>query len=198
MSIEINREGRVLRVALNRPAQRNLLTAEMAAALVCAIEQAQSREAIGAILLVGRGDFFCYGGDPDLPTEFWTLGDRLVKPLVAAVQGAALSAGLTLVAHAHVALAAQGTTFGLFDIRNKTYPSGMDAVARAIGSRRATELALTGRACSTPEALQMGLIHEVAPAFEYESRAESVAQLLAEADEQTVRRILTSSRCDVS
>ena len=65
-------------------------------------------------------------------------------------------------------------------------------VARAIGWRRASELALTGRVCSTPEALQMALVHEVAPAFEYEERAEAMAQLLAGADGEVVRRILRS------
>ena len=84
--IELAREGRVLRVSLNRPEHRNQLTAQMAQSLVEAIELAQSDEAVRAVLLDGRGDFFCYGGDADLPDAFWTLGDRLAKPLVAAVQ----------------------------------------------------------------------------------------------------------------
>ena len=101
---------------------------------------------------------------------------------------------MALAAHAHVAIAAQGTSFGLLDIRNRVFPAGLHAVAQAIGWRRATELALTGRVCSTPEALQMALVHEVAPAFEYAERAEAVAQLLAGADSSTVQRILNSRR----
>ncbi|HEY3742979.1 MAG TPA: enoyl-CoA hydratase-related protein, partial [Bryobacteraceae bacterium] len=97
------------------------------------------------------------------------------------------------VAQAHVAISAQGTSFGLFDIRNRVFPPALNAVAKAIGWRRATELALTSRSCSTPEALQMGLISEVAPAFEYEQRAEAAAQLLSEADAQVVRRILAAA-----
>jgi enoyl-CoA hydratase/carnithine racemase len=177
---------------MNRPSHRNLLSIEMARVLVGAIEHAQTDEAIGSVLLDGRGEFFCYGSDPDLPQGFWTLSDRLSKPLIAAVQGAALGAGMALVAHAHVAVAAQGTSFGLLEIRNRVFPLALHAVAKAIGWRRATELALTSRVCSTPEALQMGLIHEAAPAFEYEERAETVAQLLAEAEREVVRRILTS------
>ena len=194
MNIEVQQEGRVRRVSLNRPEQRNLLTAEMAMELVAALLAAQSDEATGAVLLDGRGEFFCYGGDADLADEFWAL--RLTKPLVVAVQGAALGAGMALVAYAHVAVAAQGTSFGLLEIRNRVYPAGIDIVAKAIGRRRATELALTGRVCSTPEALQMALVHEVAPAFEYEQRAEAIAHLLASADAEVVRRILEDSRDD--
>lgn len=188
--IEVAREGRVLRVTMNRPEHRNLLTIGMAAALVEAIERVD--EGIGAVLLDARGEFFCYGGDADLPAEVWTLGARLTRPLVAAVRGAALSAGMALVAQAHVVVAAQGTSFGLLDIRNRVFPAGLEAVARAVGWRRARELALTGRVCSTPEALQMGLVHEVAPVFEYEERAEALAQLLAGADAEVVRRILAA------
>src|SRR5882672_11027185 len=97
---------------------------------------------------------------------------------------------MALVAQAHIAVAAQGTSFGLLDIRNGACPGGLRAVAQAIGWRRATELALTGRVCSTPEALQMALVHEVAPAFEYQERAEALAHLLAGADSDAVRRIL--------
>ncbi len=188
--IEVAREGRVLHVTMNRPGHRNLLTVEMATELIKAI--AKTDAGIGAVLLDGRGEFFCYGADTDLPVEFWTFGPRLSKPLVAAVRGAALSAGMALVAQAHVVVAAQGTSFGLLDIRNRVFPAGLEAVAGAIGWRRAKELALTGRVCSTPEALQMGLVHEVAPAFEYEERAEALAQLLANADAEVVRGILAA------
>jgi enoyl-CoA hydratase/carnithine racemase len=194
VNIEVAKEGRVLRVSMNRPAHRNLLSIEMAQVLVDAVDHAQSDEAIGSVLLDGRGDFFCYGAEPDLPEAIWTLSNRLAKPLIAAVQGAALGAGMALVALAHVAVAAQGTSFGLLEIRNRIFPAGLDTVAQAIGWRRATELALTGRVCSTPEALQMALVHETAPAFEYEERAEAVAQLLADADPEVVRRILSARR----
>ena len=137
MSIEVAREGRVLRASLNRPQHRNLLTFEVAQALVNIVDQAQSDDAVGAVLVDGRGEFFCYGGEPDLPDALWTLSERLTKPLVAAVQGAALSAGMALVAQAHVAVAAQGTSFGLLDIRNGVFPPALHAVAEAIGCESA-------------------------------------------------------------
>jgi methylglutaconyl-CoA hydratase len=185
--VEVAQEGRVRRVTLNRPEHRNLLNAETAQLLAEAISDALTDAGTGAILVEGRGDFFCYGGDAELPDL------RLTKPLVVAVQGAALGVGMALVACAHVAVAAQGTSFGLLEIRNRVFPAGIGMVARAVGWRRATELALTGRVCSTPEALQMALVHEVAPAFEYEQRAEAIAQLLALADDGVVRRVLKAA-----
>ena len=183
-------EGRVLRVTLNRPEHRNLLTAETARELVAVIATAQADAGVGAVLLDARGEFFCYGGElADLGT--------LRKPLVAAVKGAALGAGMALVASAHIAVASQGTSFGLLEIRNRAFPSGLRVVAAAIGWRRATELALTGRVCSTPEALQMGLVTEIAPAFEYEERAEAIAQLVAGADADVVARILVARSREV-
>ena len=187
MSVLTHKEGRVLRVTLNREEHRNLLTREIAHELITAFTT--PNDEIGAFLLHGNGTFFCYGGSPsEIPLQLWTL--RLNKPVIAAVQGAALGAGLALVCMAHVAVAAQGTNFGLLDIRNKTCPPALDLIAAAIGLRRATELSLTGRTFSALEAQQMGLVQEIAPAFEYEDRAEALAHLLSEADTETVHQIL--------
>ena len=67
------------------------------------------------------------------------------------------------------------------------------AVERAVGERRVRELALTGRIFTTPEALQWGLVHAAAPAFELGDRVFAVAQGVAAADPETMRRILQRS-----
>ena len=66
-----------------------------------------------------------------------------------------------------------------------------DAVARAVGDRRALELALTGRIFSTAEAAAWGLIHMVAPAFELDDRATETATALANANRDVVRAALS-------
>ena len=182
--IEVTREGRLLRVTLNRPEHRNLITPAMAQALRVALKEAELDEQVGAVLLDATGDFFCYGG------EFVRF--ELHKPLITASKGAALGAGMALVAASHIAVASQGTSFGMLEIRNRVFPAGLAVIATAIGWRRATELALTGRVCSTPEALQIGLLSEVAPAFEYLERAEALAHLVAQADPETVQQILSA------
>ena len=98
---------------------------------------------------------------------------------------------MALAANAHVVVAAQGTSFGLTDIREGRSSAAIGAaVAHAIGARRALELALSGRVFSTPEALAWGLVHHVAPAFELDDRATEVATGIANANPEAIRAML--------
>lgn len=192
--LETAREGRVLRLALNRPEKKNALSTELCFALADTLDAAMADASVGAILLEAKGDVFCTGMDltevaegplPDLSAvheRLFTSGMRLTKPLVAAVSGPALGGGIGLIANAHVAVAAQGCSFGLTEIRVGMWPFLIwRSVVSAIGERRALALALTGRIFSVNEALQWGLVHEVAPAFELDDRATATAHHLAEA-----------------
>jgi len=204
MNLEIIREGRLLRIALNRPEKHNALNADTCRALVVNLRAAEADASVGAMLLEGRGDMFCSGTDLDealLPDaseklaiheELLTIGSRIFKPIVAAVHGAALGSGMSLIANAHVVVAAQGASFGLTEIRIGLWPFvGFRAVSQALGERRALELSLTGRIFGTTEALQYGLVHEVAPRVELEDRAVALARGLAEASPEAVRRGMT-------
>ena len=188
--LQIVREGRVLRIFLNRPDKRNALNAELCRTLVDAIEEGDRDPGIGAILLAGRGKSFCAGMDlhevgtgdsqelADAHERLFTVGSRLGKPLIAAVHGAALAGGTGLVANCHVAIAAEDATFGLTEIRLALWPFLVfRAVAAALGERRTVELALTGRILRGREAWEMDLIHEVTP--EPEKRGMEVAESLA-------------------
>jgi enoyl-CoA hydratase/carnithine racemase len=195
MSIEVSREGRLCRVTIQRPEKRNQLDGEHCRALLAALESANEDPQVGAFLLEGSGDVFCAGFDWDateprdaeLHLRLFSVRSRLLKPLVCAVQGAALSAGLGLVANAHAVVCAQGSSFGLTELRFGLFPYAVyEAVAEAIGERRATELALTTRVFPAPEALQMGLVQELAPAFEYDDRANAVALAIAESSAEAV------------
>jgi enoyl-CoA hydratase/carnithine racemase len=196
--LQIVREGRVLRLFLNRPDKRNALNAELCRALVDALEEADRDPGIGAILLAGRGKSFCAGMDlhevdtgdseeiAELHERLFTLGSRLTKPLVAAVQGAALAGGTGLVANCHVAIAPEDATFGLTEIRLGLWPFLVfRAMAAALGERRTVELALTGRIFGGREAVEMGLVHEVAADFE--GRGREVAESLAAFSPSAIR-----------
>lgn len=188
--LEITRTGRVLRIAINRPDKRNALNAELCQALVSSIEAGEQDPSIGAILLSGRGKAFCAGMDlgeigPGLPDtlgliheQLFTLGVRLVKPLIAAVHGSALGGGTGLVANCHIVLAEPDATFGLTEIRLGLWPFLVFyAVAYALGERRTLELALTGRIVHAAEARDLGLIHEITP--DLEARAADLAAQVA-------------------
>lgn len=190
--VSIEREDRVLHLTLNRPDKRNALNWEMCNNIVDAITCAQTDESIGAILLDGRGRVFCAGMDLDeavsphgvestaIHEELFSLGRKSKKPIVACVCGPAMGGGVGLVAQAHVAIAAQGSLFGLTEIRIGMWPFVIyRSIEATVGARRALELSLTGRLFSAQEALTWGLIHQVAHAFEVEDRASAVARDLS-------------------
>lgn len=171
MSVSSKLEDGVLRLTL----QQKLFDAAMASTLLRELR----RTDVQCFLIDGVDPMFCGGGEGELPVEVFQFREWITKPVVCSVQGAVLGAGVGLVANAHVVIAAQGTSFGLTEIRSGGWPLGYVAISRAIGERRALELAMTGRVFGAPEALQMGLVHEIAPAFEYDDRADAMARHLA-------------------
>ena len=204
MHLDTIREERLLRIALNRPEKRNALNADMCRELVVRLRDAEADHSVGAILLEGRGEMFCCGTDFDealLPDaaeelaiheELLTIGSRIFKPVVAAVHGAALGSGLSLLANAHVVVAAEGASFGLTEIHIGLWPFvGFRAVAMAVGERRALELSLTGRIFGAAEALQYGLVHQVTSRAGLEEQAIAVARALADSSPEAVRRGMT-------
>jgi len=177
--VQIEPHGRVLRVILNRPEKRNALSAELCRVLVDALESGDRDPGVGAILLSARGKAFCAGMDvseigvPSGPgatkeidranEQLFTIGARLGKPLIAAVEGAALGGGTGLVANCHIVIASQQATFGLTEIRLGLWPFLVfRAVTTALGERRTIELALTGRTFDAQAACEYGLVHQIA------------------------------------
>ena len=199
--LDVERRGRLLEIILNRPDKRNALNRDMCDGIVSLCEEAETDSAIGAIYWRGIGSAFCSGMDLDEATgvnadedtaihaRLFSLGVRLRKPIVCAVQGPALAGGLGLVANAHVAIAAHGASFGLTEIRIGMWPFAIyRALELALGARRTLELTLSSKIFNTPEALAWGLVQEVVPPFELEERGEAIALALANASPETVVR----------
>jgi enoyl-CoA hydratase/carnithine racemase len=197
----VEREGRVLRLTLNRPAKRNALSADLCRELIGRLGEAESDAGAGAVLLEAAGPVFCSGMDLEeassaeaaglsaLHEQLFSIAGRMSKPVVAAVQGPALGAGLGLLAVAHTGVAAQGASFGLTEIRIGLFPfAAYPAIERAVGERRAVELALTGRIFGTQEALHWGLVSQVVPPFELDDRAADLAAHLAASSAEAIRR----------
>jgi enoyl-CoA hydratase/carnithine racemase len=169
------REGRVLHLFLNRPEKRNAIDAALSRALVDALESAAGDPAVGAIVLAGRGKAFCAGMDlaeveagvstaelNAVHERLFTIGARIHKPIIAAVQGPALAGGTGLAANCHIVVAGPDATFGLTEIRLAIWPFLIyRAVSAAIGERRTLELALTGRIFGAAEGREMVLVHEI-------------------------------------
>ncbi len=188
--LQKDQHGRVLRIALDRPEKRNALSIQLCRAILETVGSAVRDPGIGAILITGNGKSFCAGMDLDevargateetnsLQEQLFTLGARTQKPLIAAVHGAALGGGTGFVANCHIVVASPDATFGLTEIRLGLWPFLVyRAMELAVGERRSTELALTGRIFGSEEAKALGLVHEVAA--DVQTRAMEVAQSVA-------------------
>jgi enoyl-CoA hydratase/carnithine racemase len=189
--LEVTQQGRVLRLALNRPGKRNALNAELCRELVRSIEDAAADHSVGSILLTANGTAFCAGMDLqeigavssteaiNQAQEFlFTLGASLSKPLIAAVRGAALGGGTGLVANCHIVVASEDALFGLTEIRLGLWPFLVfRSLVAALGERRTVELALTGRTFAAAEAKEIWLIQEISP--DPEARAAEIAAEVA-------------------
>ena len=189
--LQVALEERVLRLTLNRPERRNALNLELCQALLDAFDQAEEDSGVGAILLLANGKAFCSGmdlneapnADPALLASthdrLFTTIERIRKPIVAAVHGAAVAGGTGLVSNAHIVFAGQVAFFGLPEIHVGLWPIMVyRSVALAIGERRTMEWSLTGRRVSAAEAHQAGLVTNLAddPLLEAGAAALSLAR----------------------
>ena len=199
-SLQISREGRVLHLALNRPERRNALNMDLCVGLGAALEEAEKDAGVGAILLSGNGKSFCAGMDlhevvspgggdiNEVHERIFSAGIRMTKPLIAAVHGAALAGGTGLAANCHIVVAAEDATFGLTEIRIGLWPFVIfRTVVAAVGERRATELALTGRIFPASEAREYGLVHQVVGSDVLMQRAQEIAGVIAEASPTAIQ-----------
>jgi 2-(1,2-epoxy-1,2-dihydrophenyl)acetyl-CoA isomerase len=184
-SIRIDRDGDVVTVTLNRPDRLNAITVELLAELRAAAASIAADKSIRAAILTGAGRGFCAGADlsahdqPTAPNQ--TRGDRtrerldnhfnptalawyeLPIPVIAAVNGVAAGAGVSLALSADIVVAAKSASFiqvfapklGLVPDAGATFH-----VPRLIGAARAKALALLGDKLSAERAAQWGLIYE--------------------------------------
>lgn len=200
MPIERQLDGRVLRINLNRPEKRNALDLETCRELTCALKDSIDDLRVAAVVLAGNGKAFCAGMDlteaehvdrhalAEAHEHVFTIRDWMVKPVIAAVHGAAIAGGTGLAANAHIVIAADDATFGLTEVRIGLWPVLIfPAVAAAVGERRATELALTGRTFGAAEAERYGLATEVVPAGQLAGRATEVANGIAAFSASAIR-----------
>lgn len=179
--LNLEREGATAVLTMNRPAQRNALDAAMREAFAEAIAEVREDAAVRAVVLTGAGGYFCAGGDvkamgegrPDpmqtraslrrLHRWFDELVD-LEKPVIAAVEGLAFGAGLSLALAADYVIASPRTKFCCVFARIGLVPDAgaLYLLPRAVGLARAKELVFSARVVEAEEALRVGLAQELA------------------------------------
>ncbi len=185
----------VCKITLNRPHRLNAWTGRMSAELYDAIDDANSNPNVGAIVLTGAGRGFCAGADikdsfkarlDDSSERVGMRGDwielvRSSKPLIAAVNGACVGVGATMILPMDVIVASDQARFGMAFVKMGVTPelaSSHFLVAR-VGFGRASEMCLTGRLYSGAEALNLGLADRLVPHDELITEAIKLAQEIA-------------------
>ncbi len=186
--------GSILRVQLNRPDKKNAMTSSMYVTLADLLNDAAKDEQIRVVLWHGAGDSFSAGNDvedflknPPGPGESpqARLMNALInfdKPLVAAVQGAAIGGGTTMLTHCDFVYAAESAKFQMPFINLGLVPEfgSSYSLPMRIGHLRAAELILLGLPFDPRRAAELGLVTRVVPDGKLMATATETAQELAQ------------------
>src|SRR5215470_6008007 len=191
--INTERSGSILQVELNRPAKKNALTAAMYTRLADIFNEAAKEEETRVVLWHGAGDAFSAGNDvgdflknPPGPGDSpqARLMDEFIrfeKPIVVAVQGAAIGGGTTMLTHCDVVYAGESAKFQLPFINLALVPEfgSSYSLPSRIGYLRAAELYLLGEPFGAARAAELGLVTRVVPDQNLFATAMQTAQKLA-------------------
>jgi enoyl-CoA hydratase/carnithine racemase len=175
MDILITKNNGILALEFNRPDKKNAITAAMYQAMADALREAAANSAIRAILISGKPGIFTAGNDlddfmrnppsgGDSPVfQFLQQISQANKPIVAAVAGAAVGIGTTLLLHCDLVYAADNALFSLPFAQLGLCPEAASSLLlpQIVGYQRAAEKLLLGEPFSATEAQQMGLVNRV-------------------------------------
>ncbi len=191
----------VATVTLNRADRLNAFSSDMQTELARLIGELARDPQVRAVVITGAGRAFCAGGDMDEMAQAFKSSPlldrnklrrmlhevfmplvRLEKPVIAAVNGAAVGSGMNLALAADFVIAAQDARMSQAFIKVGLVPDtgGLYLLSRLVGLGRAKDLCLTGRMLSAPEALTMGLVHQVVPVDQLMATARQLALELAQ------------------
>ncbi len=197
-----DRDG-IATLTLNRPAQMNLLTTGMLAALQDSFDSIRKNKDIRVVILAAAGKGFCAGHDlkeirelreqPKIAKLFAQCSDMMMsiqnlpQPVIAKVQGAAAAAGCQLVAQCDLAVAVDtakfvtsGVTWGFF-----CSTPGV-AIGRNLQRKHAMEMLLTGEPVGAQRAMEWGLVNRVVPVDALDNEVLSLAKVIASKPPATV------------
>ena len=224
--LKAEREGPILILTIDDPATRNALSPELTRALVAACAEANADMSVSCVILTGAGDVFCAGGNikdmyaranhfagnaaeirrtyqAGVQTIARALYD-LEVPSIAAVNGAAMGAGMDFATMCTMRIASERAKFAesFIKLGLTSAAGGAWFLDRAIGASAAAELALTGDTIDAARALEIGLVSGVVPHAALLDEARALAKRIARHPAHSIRlntRLLReSARLDLS
>jgi enoyl-CoA hydratase len=202
--------NRIATITLDRPAQRNAIDAAMTAALRAATARFEADPEALVAILTGSGDrAFCAGMDlkafaaGEGPSILEGAGGfagfthaQRTKPVIAAVNGAALAGGCELVLSCDLVVAVEGAVFGLPEVKRGLFAAsgGVLRLPRLIPRARALELLLTGDVIDAGTARDLGLVNKVVPHALLRETARDLARRICANAPLAVRETLALAR----
>ena len=216
------KDGHTLIVTMNRPEARNALSGEMMQLMGEAWDEVNSNPDIRVAILTGAGGAFCAGADLKAMTQSHPgdsfkaeaegstpasgLGEgvikpllkgfRLTKPLIAAIEGAAVAGGTEILQATDIRVAGESARFGVSEVRWSLFPLGGSTVRlrRQIPYTVAADILLTGRHLFAPEAKEIGLIGHVVPDGQALEKALEIAATICANGPVAVQAVLRALR----
>jgi len=204
--VRVEREGALGFVVFDQEARRNAITLEMWRQIPAAVRQLEDDPAIRVLILRGAGEVAFVAGADISEFEAARTGQNAAeyehanvqafdalsavhKPVIAMIHGFCVGGGVAIALSADLRYAADDAQLAVPAARlGLAYPmSGLETLARLLGSSRAKEILFTARRFSAQEALQMGLLNAVYPKAELEGRVRETAALIAENAPLTLR-----------
>ncbi len=195
-NILVEKRGKVGLITLNRPKALNALSSGLIADLGAALDDMETDDAIGCIVVTGSEKAFAAGADikemaerdfidvyiADFITKGWERLSTVRKPVIAAVAGYALGGGCEIAMMCDFILAADTAKFGQPEITLGTIPGsgGTQRLTRFVGKAKAMEMCLTGRMMDAEEAERAGLVSRIVPADSLLDEAIRTAESIAE------------------
>lgn len=195
--IDIQHEGPVTTLWLNRPDVHNAFSSKLVVELGEAIERIADDASIRVVIVAGRGKSFSAGGDlgemkaagqaslesnqADALRFAETLAalSQLDKPSIARVHGAALGGGMGLAAACDICIASENASFATSEVRFGVIPAIISPyVIRAIGERQATRFFLTAERIGAARAAELGLVHECVAADALDAKVGEIVNAL--------------------
>lgn len=201
MDILTSKENGILTITINRLEKKNALTAVMYQTMVDAMKDAESDASVRVILFVGRPQIFSAGNDiedflknpPNSQSSpvfqfLWQIS-HASKPLVAAVAGAAVGIGTTMLLHCDLVYAADNARFSMPFTQLGLCPEAASSLLlpQLAGYQRAAEKLLLGEAFDVTEAHAMGLVNKILPAQELLAFAQAQAAKLVALPAASIR-----------
>lgn len=204
--MKLEYDGALATVTLTRAEKRNAISSLMITDLLLALDHVEASEA-RAVILTGAGKAFCAGMDLDglraiasqspadhledsrsMAKMFYRIYS-FPKPVIAAVNGAAIAGGCGIATLADLTLAAPEAKFGYTEVKIGFIPALVSVfLRRQIGEKQARDLLLSGRIIDAAEAFRLGLVTEIVPAEKLMGRAREIAASVIAASPTSIAR----------